>query len=55
MQIEFSKIAKISLKENIDFLEMIWTTKEVNIFPDDVNNLIVSLKENKFLQISGVF
>ncbi len=50
MQIEFSKIAKISLKKNIDFLEKVWTRKEINVFLDDVDHLTLSLKENKFLQ-----
>lgn len=50
MQIEFTKIAKISLKENIDFLLRVWTNREVNSFLDDVDNLTLNLKENKFLQ-----
>lgn len=50
MQIKFTKIANISLKENVDFLEKIWTSKEINAFLDDVDNLTLSLKRGKFPQ-----
>ena len=49
MQVEFTKIAKLTLKKNVDFLKILWTDKEVAEFLDDVDNLTRTLKEGKFL------
>ncbi len=48
MQIKFSKTARISLKENIDFLKAVWTTKEIIAFLDEVEELNEILKSGKF-------
>ncbi len=49
MQVEFTELAKITLKKNIEFLKTVWTDKEVEEFLDDVENLTLTLKEGKFL------
>lgn len=48
MQIKLSKIAKESLTEQIEFLEKIWTHREVVIFLEDVKKVSHDLKNGKF-------
>jgi len=48
MQIEISKIAKESLGEQIEFLEKIWSNREIVIFLEDVIKVTSDLKEGKF-------
>ena len=43
MQVEFTELAKITLKKNIEFLKTVWTDKEVEEFLDDVENLTLTL------------
>lgn len=50
MQVRLSKIAEITLKENIDFLEFNWTSKEIIVFLKDVKQIINDLEEGKYLQ-----
>lgn len=47
MQIKLSKIAKESLTEQIEFLEKIWTHREVVIFLEDVKKVSNDLKKWK--------
>ena len=48
MQIIYSEIAKITLKENIEFLKLLWTPKEVDIFLSDVENVLKNLNDGNF-------
>ena len=48
MQIEFSEIAKQSLAEQIAFLELIWTNKEITNLLNDIKKVLVNLKSNKY-------
>ncbi|MBD3906837.1 hypothetical protein NAL32_19545 [Chryseobacterium sp. Ch-15] len=48
MQIELSKIAKESLTEQIEFLEKIWTHREIVIFLEDVKKVSYDLKNGRF-------
>lgn len=48
MQIEFSEIAIKSLRDQIIFLEVTWTNKEIISFLKDIRKVSDDLKENKF-------
>lgn len=48
MQIEFSEIAKRTLREQIVFLELTWTSKEIVNFLRDIRKVSDDLKNNKF-------
>ncbi len=50
MEITTSKIGKQTLKESIEFLEKIWSSKEVDLFLQDVENVIFELKNNRHLK-----
>ena len=45
MQVRYSKIAKSSLKQNIEFLKNLWTPLEVNVFLKDVETVLENLKK----------
>ena len=55
MQIRLSKIAKKTLQREIDFLEMIWTRKEIIVFLKDVKDVITDLENGKYLQFQKSF
>jgi hypothetical protein len=48
MQIEFSKIAKQSLRNQILFLEKSWSNREIVIFLQDISKVSMDLKEGKY-------
>lgn len=48
MRIVFSKIADKTFDENLNFLKRFWTEKEMNVFIDDAETIIKSLKEGNF-------
>ncbi|KFE99208.1 hypothetical protein IX39_00565 [Chryseobacterium formosense] len=50
MQIEFSKIAQLTLRNQIEFLEMTWTNKQIVSLLQDVNKVTLDLKNGKFNQ-----
>lgn len=45
MQVRYSKIAKSSLKQNIEFLKNLWSPLEVNVFLKDVETVLENLKK----------
>lgn len=47
MQVEFSEIAKQSLRDQIIFLEKSWTNKEIVLFLQDIRKVSMDLKEGK--------
>jgi plasmid stabilization system protein ParE len=47
MQIEFSKIAKQTLHDQIEFLEKTWTKKEIINFLRDIKKVSENLRDNK--------
>ena len=47
MQIEFSKIAKQTLHDQIEFLEKTWTKKEIINFLRDIKKVSENLRVNK--------
>lgn len=53
MQVEFSKIAKRTLLENIEFLNKVWTKGEVVIFLNDVKRITEDLESGKYLQFEN--
>lgn len=55
MQVEFSKIAKQTLSENILFLKKVWTNREVSIFLKDVKTVINDLENGKYNQFQNSF
>jgi len=55
MQVEFSKIAKQTLSENILFLKKVWTNREVSIFLKDVKTVINDLENGKYNQFQKFF
>ncbi len=50
MQVKLSKIAKSSLQENIEFLEFLWTDREIIIFLQDVKRIINDLENGRYMQ-----
>ncbi|MGC4130307.1 MAG: hypothetical protein QM564_12290 [Bergeyella sp.] len=50
MQVEYSEIAKFSLKENIDFLKRVWTDREADILLNDISVVLENLKSGNFHQ-----
>ena len=50
MQVEFSKIAKQTLHENIEFLNKILTNREIVIFLEDVKAIANNLEDGKYEQ-----
>lgn len=49
MQVEFSEIARQTLIENIEFLNKVWTKREVTAFLNDIKELpTIWKKENIF-------
>ncbi len=48
MRVVFSEIANKTFNENLDFLKIFWTEKEMNVFVDDAETIIKSLKEGNF-------
>lgn len=53
MQVEFSKIARRTLLENIEFLNKVWTRREVVIFLNDVKRITEDLENGKYLQFEN--
>jgi plasmid stabilization system protein ParE len=47
MQIEFSKIAKQTLHDQIEFLEKTWTKKEIINFLRNIKKVSENLRDNK--------
>ena len=50
MQVEFSKIAKQTLRDNIEFLEKTWSNREVVNFLIDVKKVTENLESGHFQQ-----
>ena len=50
MQIKYSEIAITTFQENLDFLEKIWTQKEINVFLNDVQGVLNELAKGNFQQ-----
>ncbi|OBW39559.1 hypothetical protein AB670_04100 [Chryseobacterium sp. MOF25P] len=50
MQIKISQIAKISLRDQIEFLEKTWSSREIVIFLEDIRKVSGDLKQGKFRQ-----
>jgi hypothetical protein len=50
MQVEFSKIARNTLAENIEFLEKVWNNREIVIFLEDVKKITDDLENGNYLQ-----
>jgi len=48
MQVELSKIAKQTLREEIEFLETTWSNKEIVAFLHDIKRVSAVLKEGHF-------
>jgi hypothetical protein len=48
MQIEFSEIAKQTLRDQIIFLENIWSNREIVLFLSDIRKVSDNLKKGKF-------
>ena len=55
MQVRLSKIAKSTLQHQINFLEMIWTQKEIIVFLKDVKRVISDLENGKHRQYQKSF
>lgn len=55
MQVEFSEIAKRTLTENIEFLEKVWTNREIVIFLEDVKRITDDLENGKYSQFQNSF
>ncbi|WP_312901855.1 hypothetical protein [Chryseobacterium taichungense] len=55
MQVEFSEIARKTLAENIEFLRITWTNREITIFLDDVKKITNDLENGKYLQFRSSF
>lgn len=55
MQVRLSKIAKSTLQHQINFLEMIWTQKEIIVFLKDVKRVISDLENGKHSQYQKSF
>ncbi|WP_144281845.1 hypothetical protein [Chryseobacterium echinoideorum] len=53
MQVEFSKIAKQTLAENIQFLRKLWTNREVVNFLEDVKRITTDLENGKYAQFQN--
>ncbi|GAA4149959.1 hypothetical protein GCM10022217_02490 [Chryseobacterium ginsenosidimutans] len=53
MQVEFSKIAKQTLLENIEFLKRVWTNREIIIFLEDIKKITNDLENGKYLQFQN--
>lgn len=50
MQVKFSKIAKQTLKENMEFLTQTWTNREIANLLMDVKKVTEDLEEGKYRQ-----
>lgn len=50
MQVEFSRIAQKSLRENIEFLEKTWTRREVVHLLFDIKNVTDELEAGRYNQ-----
>jgi len=48
MQIEFSEIAKQTLRNQIVFLENVWSNREIVVFLKDIRKVSDDLKKGKF-------
>lgn len=48
MQIEFSEVAKKTLREQIIFLENTWSNREIVIFLQDIRKVSDDLKNGRF-------
>jgi hypothetical protein len=48
MQVTTSKIGLQTLKENIAFLEKIWTSEEIDFFLQEVEYVIIGLINNRY-------
>ena len=48
MRIIFSKIANNSYEAIIEFLSVVWTEREIDIFIDDAQKIVSQLKDGKF-------
>lgn len=53
MQVEFSKIAKQTLAENIQFLRMLWTNRELMSFLEDVKRITNNLENGQYTQFQN--
>lgn len=53
MQVEFSEIARQTLLENIEFLNKIWTRREIVFFLNDVKRITDDLENGKYLQFEN--
>lgn len=50
MQIIFTEIARASLKENLHFLEQVWTAREIHVLLNDIEGVLDDLKSGKIRQ-----
>lgn len=48
MQVELSKVAKQTLRHQIEFLEKTWSNKEIIIFLQDIKHVSADLKKGRF-------
>lgn len=48
MQVEFSEVAKKTLRDQIIFLENIWSNREIVIFLQDIRRVSDDLKNGRF-------
>jgi hypothetical protein len=48
MRIIFSKVASQSYENILEFLSQTWTEKEIGVFIDEAEKVIIKLKEGKF-------
>ncbi|SEM16846.1 hypothetical protein SAMN05421856_101512 [Chryseobacterium taichungense] len=48
MQVEFSEIAKQTLRDQIIFLENIWSNREIVLFLGDIRKVSDNLKKGNF-------
>ncbi len=53
MQVEFSEIARQTLLENIEFLNKVWTRREITVFLNDVKKITDDLENGKYLQFEN--
>lgn len=53
MQVEFSEIARQTLLENIEFLNKVWTRREVTAFLNDVKRITDDLETGKYPQFEN--
>lgn len=53
MQVEFSEIARQTLIENIEFLNKVWTRREVTAFLNDVKRITDDLEKGKYIQFEN--